>query len=184
VRREQFEHVIAAAAEVSGDREIVVIGSQAILGNVDEPPENMLFSLEADVYLRNDPGKAIEIEGSLGDGSPFQGMNGYYAHGVGPETAVAPRGWESRLVRYEVPPQAGSDIEAVAWCLEAHDLILAKCVAGRGRDWEFASDALSAGIAQIAQLLGRIEDLPEPPADRAHVTKMLEGIAARIDRDR
>jgi hypothetical protein len=39
VNRTQFEHVIAAAAIVSGEREIVVIGSQAILGNVDEPPE-------------------------------------------------------------------------------------------------------------------------------------------------
>jgi hypothetical protein len=34
MRREDFEHVIAAAAEVSGEREIVVIGSQAILGSV------------------------------------------------------------------------------------------------------------------------------------------------------
>jgi hypothetical protein len=66
MRREQFEHVIAAAAAVSGEREIVVIGSQAILGNVDEPPVGMLFSMEVDVYPRNDPDKANEIEGSLG----------------------------------------------------------------------------------------------------------------------
>jgi hypothetical protein len=38
VRRKDFEHVIFAAAEVSGEREIVVIGSQAIFGNVDDPP--------------------------------------------------------------------------------------------------------------------------------------------------
>jgi hypothetical protein len=31
VKREQLEHVIRAAAEVAGDDEIVVIGSQAIL---------------------------------------------------------------------------------------------------------------------------------------------------------
>jgi hypothetical protein len=181
VRREQFEHVIAAAAEVSGEREIVVIGSQAILGSVNEPPESMLFSMEADVYPRDDPSKAIEIEGSLGDGSPFQGMYGYYAHAVGPETAIAPLGWEDRLVRCEIPPRAGSPIEAVAWCLEAHDLVLAKCVAGRDRDWQFARDALAAGIVQIAELLRRVNGLPEPPADRAHVRKMLEGVAARVD---
>lgn len=52
----------------------------------------MLLSLEADVYPLNDPDKATEIEGSLGDGSQFQGMNGYYARGVGPETAKAPAG--------------------------------------------------------------------------------------------
>jgi hypothetical protein len=49
MRRADFEHVIAAAAAVSGEREIVVIGSQAIHGAVDEPPESMLFSMEVDV---------------------------------------------------------------------------------------------------------------------------------------
>jgi hypothetical protein len=38
VRRDELEHVIAAAAEVSGEREIVVIGSQAILGSFPNPP--------------------------------------------------------------------------------------------------------------------------------------------------
>ena len=97
MRRGQFEHIIAAAAQVSGEREIVVIGSQAILGSVSDPPEAMLFSLEADVYPRNDPGKADEIDGSLGEGSQFQSTYGYYAHGVGPETVVGPIGWEERL---------------------------------------------------------------------------------------
>jgi hypothetical protein len=40
VRKESFDHVIAAAVEISGEREIVVIGSQAILGSVEEPPES------------------------------------------------------------------------------------------------------------------------------------------------
>jgi hypothetical protein len=31
--------------------------------------------------------------GALGDGSPFHAAFGYYAHGVGPETAKAPAGW-------------------------------------------------------------------------------------------
>lgn len=184
MRREQFEHVIAAAAEVSGEREIVVIGSQAILGSVEEPPKAMLVSMEADVYPRNDPRKADEIDGSLGDGSPFQGTYGYYAHGVGPETVVAPAGWEERLVRVEIPARAGQAAGAVALCLEIHDLVLAKCAAGRDRDWEFARDALTAGLVKAAELFRRIEDLPEPPADRTRVQQMLEGITARIDRAR
>lgn len=31
MRKENFDHLIAAAVEISGEREIVVIGSQAIL---------------------------------------------------------------------------------------------------------------------------------------------------------
>ena len=179
MRRDEFEHVVAAAAAVSGEREIVVIGSQAILGSVADPPEAMLFSIEADVYPLNAPDKADEIDGSLGDGSPFHDLYGYYAHGVGPETAVAPAGWEERLVRVEIPARVGQAPDIVALCLEVHDLVLAKCVAGRSRDWDFAGEALVADIVQMEELLRRVDDLPEPPADRGQVQKMLEGIGAR-----
>ena len=181
MRRDEFEHVIAAAAEVSGEREIVVIGSQAILGSVSDPPEAMLFSMEADVYPLRAPHKAEEIDGSLGDGSAFHGMNGYYAHGVGPETAVAPAGWEERLVRVDIPPRVGQSTGAVALCLEIHDLVLAKCAAGRERDWEFARDAIAAGLVRMEELFRRIDDLPEP-ADQGRIRRLLEGIVARDPR--
>jgi hypothetical protein len=42
------------------------------------------------------------IDANLGDGSPFHREYGYCAHGVGPETAYAPEGWEERLVPVEV----------------------------------------------------------------------------------
>jgi hypothetical protein len=53
---------------VTGD-EIVVIGSQAVLSQFPDAPEELLRSLEADVYPKNDPERAIEIDGALGDGS-------------------------------------------------------------------------------------------------------------------
>ncbi len=173
--------MIAAAADVSGEREIVVVGSQAILGSVAEPPASMLISMEADVYPLHDPRKADEIEGSLGEGSLFQSTFGYYAHGVGPETVVGPEGWEKRLVRVEIPPRVGQARNAIACCLEVHDLVLAKCVAGRPRDWEFAHDALASRLVQVDELLRLVDDLPEPPADRAYIRKMLEGLVARTD---
>jgi hypothetical protein len=177
MRRDELEHVIAAAAEVSGEREIVVIGSQAILGSFAEPPETMLFSLEADLYPLHQPNKAELIDGSLGDGSFFHSTYGYYAHGVGPETAVAPAGWEERLVRMEIPLRVGQEVGPVALCLEAHDLVLAKCAAGRERDWEFARDALAHGLVELEELFRRIPDLPER-VDEEHIRKMLEGIAS------
>jgi hypothetical protein len=182
VRRSQFEHVIAAAAIISGEQEIVVIGSQAILGNVDEPPESMLFSMEVDVYPRNDPAKADEIDGSLGDGSQFQSTYGYYAHGVGPETAKAPAGWEERLVKVEIPARPGRSEGAVALCLEIHDLVLAKCVAGRERDWEFARDALAAELVQAEELIGRTEDLPVSASEKMRIRKMLAAAVAQLDK--
>ncbi len=183
MRREQFEHVIAAAADVSGEREIVVIGSQAILGNFPEPPETMLFSIEVDVYPLNNPDKADEIDGNLGDGSPFHGTHGYYAHGVGPETAVAPVGsGRTASSGSRFPRESGNRLKSSPSAWRFTILILAKCVAGRDRDREFARDALAAGLVQAEELLRRSEDLPEPPANRANVRRLLGGIVARLER--
>lgn len=103
MRKVDFDHVIAAAVEVCGEREIVVIGSQAILGSVESPPEVLVESMEADVYPLNAPEKAEEIDAVLGDGSPFHGSFGFYAHGVGPKTMKGPAGWQDRLVKVRVP---------------------------------------------------------------------------------
>jgi hypothetical protein len=175
MRRQDFEHLIAAAADACGEREIVVIGSQAILGSYAEPPSEMLASMEADVYPRRNPDKAEEIDGALGDGSPFHATYGYYAHGVGPETVKAPAGWEGRLVEVAIPRRPGQGRGAVALCLEVHDLVLSKAAAGRERDWEYVESALRAGLVDCPTLVGRIDDLPIDDRAREGVRRMLEG---------
>jgi len=177
---EEFEHVLAAAAAVTGHDELVVIGSQAILGSHGRPPESMLRSLEVDIYPLHDPDAADFIDGALGDGSQFHLAYGYYAHGVGPETAKAPRGWQERLIMRKIPPRVASTQTAVAWCLEAHDLVLSKCVAGRDRDWDYATEALKAGIVQAEVLRARAPDLPVADESRDHIEKMLHGIVASL----
>lgn len=181
MRRQDLEHLIAAAAEVTGEDEFVVVGSQAILGSHPEAPATMLRSLEADIYPRGSPEKAAAIDGSLGDGSQFHRSYGYYAHGVGPETARPPAGWEGRLVRVSIPPRVASQRSPVAYCLEPHDLVLAKAIAGRDRDWEFAEDALRAGIVDPEELLRRTDDLVAIETQRAQIRAKLEALAARLD---
>ena len=39
MRVADFEHVLAAAADITDHDEFVVIGSQAILGSIESPPE-------------------------------------------------------------------------------------------------------------------------------------------------
>ncbi len=53
--REQLEHVIRAAAAITGDGEIVVIGSTSILGQFPNAPAELLVSAEADLYPRHHP---------------------------------------------------------------------------------------------------------------------------------
>lgn len=177
MRRHELEHVIRVAADVSKDSEIVVLGSQAILGQFPDAPEALLFSQEADLYPLNRPESALEIDGALGDGSRFHEAFGYYAHGVGPETAKPPAGWEQRLIAVRVAPPPGSRQTATGWCLEANDLVLAKCVAGRDRDWEFAQEAIRHGLVEPAELLRRLPDLPVTEAGRESVREALAGIA-------
>lgn len=61
---------------------------------------------------------------------------------VGPDTAVLPAGWESRLVRVEGPALRG----ARGLCLEIHDLVLSKDVAGRAKDLRFTRAAAKHGL--------------------------------------
>jgi hypothetical protein len=56
VRREDFIHVLQAAAAVVQD-ELVVVGSQAVLGTVEAPPAELLWSMEVDVYPRSNPAR-------------------------------------------------------------------------------------------------------------------------------
>jgi hypothetical protein len=109
MRRADLEHVVAAAAQIVGEDEFVVVGSQAILGSYPDAPASLLRSQEADVYPRNSPEKAIRIDGAIGDGSYFHQTHGYDAHAVGPETAKAPAGWEERLVPVQVPARRESN---------------------------------------------------------------------------
>jgi hypothetical protein len=151
LNRAELEHVIKAAADITGD-EIVVIGSQAVLRQFPNAPETMLRSMEADLYPRKDPSRAIDIDGAIGDGSQFHVTYGYYGHGVGPETLHAPAGWEVRMLKLELPPMRLKGEPVTAWFLEVHDLALAKLAAGREKDIEFVTEGLLAGILDPGRL--------------------------------
>lgn len=156
MKRRELEHVIRAAADLVDDEEVVVLGSQAILGQYPEAPAELRVSMEADLYPKNHPERWDLIDGSIGEGSPFHQVFGYYAQGVGEETAVVPSGWKHRLVRV----CNENTRQVVGWCLEAHDLVLSKYVAGREKDFVFNRAAIRAGLVDHHELLHRIEQLP------------------------
>jgi hypothetical protein len=156
VRRRDLEHVIRAAADIADDEEVVVIGSQAILGQYPDAPPELCVSTEADVYPKNKPERSDLIDGSIGEGSPFHATYGYYAQGVGEETATLPAGWKERLV----PVKNANTRGATGWCLEAHDLVLSKYVASRQKDDRFVRAALAAGLVSPETLIQRLADLP------------------------
>jgi len=169
MNRAQLEHVIRAAATIADDDEIVVIGSQAVLGQFPDAPPELLRSMEADVWPRHHPERWDLVDGSIGELSPFHETFGYYAQGVGPETAVLPEGWANRLVRVE----AGGG-GAVGLCLEIHDLLISKYVAGREKDLEFAAAAVRHGMAERATLERRLAATKLPQESRALIAGLIE----------
>ncbi len=84
VNRSQLEHVIRAAATIADDDEIVVVGSQSVLGQFPDAPAELCVSNEADIYPRKYPERWELIDGSIGELSPFHETFGYYGQGVEP----------------------------------------------------------------------------------------------------
>jgi hypothetical protein len=156
MQREQLEHLIRAAAAVTDQYEIVVVGSQSILGAVPHAPPELLVSMEADLYPLRRPELADVIDGAIGELSPFEEQFGYYAQGVGPKTATLPKGWEARLVKIQ---NANTDLK-IGYCLEPHDLAASKLVAGRDKDWPFVTTLLAHGIVNAGTLHERLGLLP------------------------
>ena len=150
--REQLEHVIRASAAIADVADIVVIGSQSVLGAFPDAHAELLISQEADVFPLNCPEKGDLIDGSIGEGSPFQRSFGYYAHGVDDRTAILPRGWKERLIVVTGP---GTN-DAKGWCLEVHDLAIAKYAAARDKDLEFTRALARHRMTRREVLLERL----------------------------
>lgn len=151
--RAQLEHIIRAAGAIANSEDLVVIGSQAVLGQFPEAPAELLVSDEADVFPRALPARSDLIDGSIGEDSPFHRTFGYYAHGVDETTAVLPEGWRDRLVLV-----ASENTGFVrGWCLEVHDLTIAKYAAGREKDLEFTKALVQHKMVNREVLEQRLE---------------------------
>jgi hypothetical protein len=167
VNRAQLEHVIRAAATISDDREIVVIGSQAILGSHPDAPPDLCASADVDLFPRRHPERADLVEGAIGELSPFHETFGYYARAVGPATATLPDGWEARLVPLRT--DAGTGL-----CLEPHDLAISKYVAGREKDRAYLRAAVRHGLFDRGTLLVRLAGIPVEAAERERLRHTIE----------
>ena len=171
--REQLEHLIRAAGEVSGSRRLIVLGSQAILGqHPNDAPARAMLSREADIVPIDAPEAADTISGVLGELSAFDSTHGYHADGVDLQTSMLPSGWQARLISIENENTNGY----VGLCLELHDLLVSKYFAGRDKDHEFCNAVMRADLVSPDELILRLAMMNISEADR-------ERIAARITLD-
>ncbi len=70
MKREDLEHIIRASGDVLGESEVIIVGSQAILGaSYEGLPKEVTLSVEVDVMATHDPdgSKALRLNGAIGE---------------------------------------------------------------------------------------------------------------------
>jgi len=171
LKRSQLEHILRASGSITAEREIVVIGSQALLGSLEELPGQLGRSMEADVYPLHRPDMAELIDGSIGEGSPFHQTFGYYAQGVGPETAALAPDWQTRCRTLETPATGGVS----GLCLAPEDIAASKALANRPKDRKFLTELFALGLADVQETLRRIDASPSSDTLRAAARALVRG---------
>ncbi len=176
--REQLEHAIRAACEVAKDSEIWIFGSQAILGEFPDAPEDLRASIEVDVQPKNRPDNVGAIDGALGELSLFHQTHGFYVHGLLIEEAAAlPQGWEHR-----VTPVVDEILTRgkIGWCVEAHDLATSKLAAFRPKDRDFVRVLLTEEMIGAQILIERIKLLKIDEQLRKRIIQWVQRTAEEL----
>lgn len=179
MRRDQLEHAIRTACQIIGSAEVIVVGSQSILGTYseDQLPSDATMSIEIDILpiaANNAETARLAdlIEGVAGEFSPFEQLHGFSIDGVDLDTSILPDGWRERLVRVQnrnTAAPAGTP-QFTGWCLDKEDLCVAKLCALREKDQNFVLALLDAGLVDretIAQRLQTVDEHHQEAAKRA-----------------
>lgn len=145
MRRSELEHAVRAATRIIQQDQVIIIGSQAILGTwtEEELPAEATFSEEVDICPMSDDDAetlATMLDAAIGEWSDFHQTHKFYVQGVGRNTAVLPKDWEYRLV----PVRNANTDFSTGLCLDPLDLCAAKLIAGREKDYAFVLSLLQA----------------------------------------
>jgi len=179
MRRYQLEHAIRTACQIIGRPEVIVVGSQSILGTFDEArlPADATMSLEVDILPIADDNAEVArladiIEGVAGEFSPFEDLHGFSIDGVDMETSALPDGWRTRLVKVQNANTAAPSgtPQFTGWCLDKEDLCVAKLCAFREKDQNFVAALLESGLVAPDVIVERLSTAParyKPATERA-----------------
>jgi hypothetical protein len=113
-----------------------------------------------DLYAPADEAASDLVDGSIGEKSPFHESFGYYAHGVGQETAILPSRWRERAVAIQTARTSG----VIGICPEPSDLAVSKLAAWREKDQEYVRVLIQREIVNVDQILARLGEVDEETA--------------------
>ena len=175
MNRGHIQNLLGEAARLTNHRDYVIIGSLSVLGAVASPPETMVFSIDVDLYPKNDPGRISEIASQLGLGSDFEQRHGYYADVVSPMLPTLPEGWQQRLISLSF------ENGVTAWFLEPNDAAISKYVRAEPRDREWIWAGLQSGILSAATIEYRMRETMMESDERARAKNAFAEDQARLN---
>ena len=161
LRKPQIAHLLRAVAGVTGHASFVMVGTGAVIARSKVLTLDLMRTREIDVYAADTPDAdrlSDLIDGSIGEGSPFDETFGYYAHGVSAATACLPDDWAVRATRLAIPGGAA------CLCPEENDIALAKLCAWRQKDRDWLAAGLATGLLDIAAMQARSTTISNPNA--------------------
>lgn len=167
---DQLQALFSEAKRLTKHSEFVVIGSLSILGIVrgKDIPAQMLISIDVDCYTKADPERILELDKSLGAGSPFEEQHGFYLDPVSPALPMLPDQWEPRLIPVEM------EDGIVLHFLDPNDAAVSKYARGDVRDRQWIRAGLKAGVLSIPIIESRFRRTPFlDPAERERACKGL-----------
>ena len=169
MKKQQVDHILRAAGELTGEKQFVIIGSQSLHGKYPDLADDILRSFEVDLIAKSHPDRT-EWLNFIGQDSQFHETHGYYADPVDENTATLPKGWRARLVN--LPPGDTQGVSGL--CLDPHDLAIAKYVARREKDIVFTRALAARGIVQKPQLLALLAKTPIDTVSREEILGIIE----------
>ena len=146
-----IHHVLTEAKKITNHTDFVIIGSLTALGINVSPPDEMVRSIDVDLYPKDDPARAGEIAALIGQGSAFEDEYGYYVDAASPDLPTLPDGWEDRFVIHDF-----GNVRALF--LELNDAAISKYARGEIRDRIWIKEGLKAGLLSMPTIEYRLRD--------------------------
>lgn len=164
MKKQQVDHILRAAGEITGEKQFLIVGSQSLHGKYPDLADEIVVSAEVDLIAKKNPDRT-EWLNYIGQYSQFHETHGYYADPVDETTSTLPKGWKARLVNLPAGDTAG----VRGLCLDPHDLAIAKYVARREKDITFTRELARRGITVQDKLLELLEKTPIDSSARERI---------------
>ena len=168
-----LKHMATVAQAIAGPRKIVVFGSASLFGTfptADDQLEMLRRSQDADFILQPfDEATGRTLNDAIGGDAEFAAQFGYHADIVQPfATENFPPDFESRLV-----PLDGC---ANVFCLDPHDMAVAKLMVGRPKDIALLTDLARQQRLNLEKLATLLRQTPMTEAMIVKTHRVLDAV--------